>query len=164
MNNLRTPTKSTKKRSLGSDHTSVEEDDGYDTDATVLDSPYDVEKQRELEREYNKKRLNRQNREYERRQLLTDTVPPTVILDRKTEEPFYIKNSEGILEVVTSENIRNGDTFYNKDGRQVIPEFLDFSKELGGKLRRIRRLRKKTRKSRKAKKSRKSRKVRKVRK
>jgi hypothetical protein len=164
MNNLRTPTKSTKKRSIESDHTSVEEDDGYDTDATVLDSPYDIEKQRELEREYNKKRFNRQNEEYERRQLLPDAVDSTVILDRKTDKPFYIKNSEGILEVVTSASIRNGNTFYNSDGQQITPEFLDFSREIGGKLRRIRRLRKKTRKSRKTKKSRKSRRVRKVRK
>ena len=158
MSDLRTPTK---KRSLESDHTSVEEDDGYDTDATVIASPYNIEKQRLWEREYKKEKLDRQNQEYDRRQLVQDIVAPTVILDRKTENPFYIRNSEGELETVTSANIRTSNTFYNKDGEPVVPEFLLFSDEKGGKLRRkTRRLRKKSKKSkrRKNKKSRKSRK------
>ena len=93
-------------------------------------------------------------------QLLPDFVPPTIILDRRTEQPFYIKNSEGILETVTSANVRNGNTFYNIYGEQINPEFLDFTGEFGGKVRRkTRRLRKKIRKSRrKNKKSKKSRK------
>jgi hypothetical protein len=158
MSDLRTPTK---KRSLESDHTSVEEDDGYDTDATVITSPYDIEKQRVWEREYKKEKLDRQNEEYERRQLIPKDISPTIILDRKTENPFYIKNSEGELETVTSANIRGTNAFYNKDGEPIVPEFLLFSDEKGGKLRRkTRRLRKKSKKSRrrKNKKSRKSRK------
>ena len=154
MSNLRTPTK---KRSVDSDYTSVEED-GYDTDATVLASPYNIEKQRGLEREHNRERLNRQNREYERRQLIQETISPTIILDRKTENPFYIKNSEGELETVTSANIRDTNTFYNKDGEPIVPEFLLFNDETGGKIRR------KYRKSKKAKKSKKTRKSRKLRK
>jgi hypothetical protein len=156
MNSLRTPKK---KQSDESDHTSAEED-GYETDATVIASPYSVDKQRELERQYKRQQFDRQNEEYERRQLLPDFVPPTIILDRRTEQPFYIKNSEGILETVTSANVRNGNTFYNEDGQQINPEFLDFIGEFGGKVRRkTRRLRKKIRKSRrKNKKSKKSRK------
>ena len=155
MNSLRTPKK---KQSDESDHTSAEED-GYETDATVIASPYSVDKQRELERQYKRQQFDRQNEEYERNQLLPDVVAPTVILDRKTENPFYIKNSEGILETVTSANVRNGNTFYNEDGQQINPEFLDFTGEFGGKVRRkTRRLRKKIRKSRrKNKKSKKSR-------
>jgi len=156
MNSLRTPKK---KQSDESDHTSAEED-GYDTDATIIASPYSVDKQRELERQYKRQQFDRQNEEYERNQLLPDFVPPTIILDRRTEQPFYIKNSEGILETVTSANVRNGNTFYNEDGQQINPEFLDFTGEFGGKVRRkTRRLRKKIRKSRrKNKKSKKSRK------
>lgn len=157
MNNLRTPKK---KRSTESDSTTGEED-GYDTDATIQASPYNVDEQRQLERQYKKEKLDTQNEEYERNQLLPDTVAPTVILDRKTEQPFYIKNSEGILEVVTSSNINSSNnTFYNKDGEQINPTLLDFADERGGKLRRkTRRLRKKSRKSRrKNKKSKKSRK------
>ena len=156
---MNTPTKKTptKKRSE-LDYTTSE--DGYDTDATVIASPYNVDKQRELERQYKRQQFDRQNEEYERNQLLPDFVPPTIILDRRTEQPFYIKNSEGILETVTSANVRNGNTFYNEDGQQINPEFLDFTGEFGGKVRRkTRRLRKKIRKSRrKNKKSKKSRK------
>jgi hypothetical protein len=158
MSDLRTPTK---KRSVDSDRTSVEEDDGYDTDATVLASPYDIEKQRGLEREYNKEKLHRQNREYERRQLIQESISPTIILDRKTENPFYIKNSEGELETVTSANIRDTNTFYNKDGEPIVPEFLLFDGEKGGKIRRKNRRTKKAKKSKKIRKSRKSRKSRK---
>jgi len=156
---MNTPTKKTptKKRSE-LDYTTSE--DGYETDATVVASPYNVNEQRELERQYKRQQFDRQNEEYERNQLLPDFVPPTIILDRRTEQPFYIKNSEGILETVTSANVRNGNTFYNEDGQQINPEFLDFTGEFGGKLRRkTRRLRKKIRKSRrKNKKSKKSRK------
>jgi hypothetical protein len=158
MNNLRTPKK---KRSTESGNTSPE-DDGYDSDTTVIASPYNVDEQRQLERQYKKQKLDTQNEEYARNQLLPDTVSATVILDRKTEQPFYIKNSEGILEVVTSSNINSSNnTFYNKDGEQINPTLLDFTGELGGKIRRrkTRRLRKKSKKSRKPKKkSRKSRK------
>jgi len=157
MNNLRTPKK---KRSTESGSTSAE-DDGYDSDTTVIASPYNVDEQRQLERQYKKQKLDTQNEEYARNQLLPDTVSATVILDRKTEQPFYIKNSEGILEVVTSSNINSSNnTFYNKDGEQINPTLLDFADERGGKLRRkTRRLRKKSRKSRrKNKKSKKSRK------
>ena len=158
---MNTPTKKnpTKKRSE-LDYTTSE--DGYETDATVIASPYNIEKQRVWEREYKKEKLDRQNEEYERNQLLQDFVPPTIILDRRTEQPFYIKNSQGVLETVTSANVRSGNnTFYNIYGEQINPEFLDFTGELGGKIRRrkTRRLRKKLRKSRrKNKKSRKSRK------
>ena len=156
---MNTPTKKTptKKRSE-LDYTTSE--DGYETDATVIASPYSVDKQRELERQYKRQQFDRQNEEYERNQLLPDFVPPTIILDRRTEQPFYIKNSEGILETVTSANVRNGNTFYNIYGEQINPEFLDFTGEFGGKVRRkTRRLRKKIRKSRrKNKKSKKSRK------
>lgn len=157
---MNTPTKKTptKKRSE-LDYTTSE--DGYDTDATVIASPYSVGKQRELEHQYKRQQFNRQNEEYERNQLLSDFVPPTIILDRRTEKPFYIKNSEGVLETVTTANVRNGNnTFYNIYGEQINPEFLDFTGEHGGKIRRkTRRLRKKSRKSRrKNKKSRKSRK------
>jgi hypothetical protein len=157
---MNTPTKKTptKKRSE-LDYTTSE--DGYDTDATVIASPYSVNEQRELERQYKRQQFDRQNEEYERNQLLPDFVPPTIILDRRTEQPFYIKNSEGILETVTSANVRNGNnTFYNIYGEQINPEFLDFTGEHGGKIRRkTRRLRKKLRKSgRKNKKSKKSRK------
>jgi hypothetical protein len=159
MSDLRTPTK---KRPVDSDNTSVEEDEGYDTDATVLASPYNIEKQRGLEREYNKEKLNRQNREYERRQLIQqETISPTIILDRKTENPFYIKNSEGQLETVTSTNIRDANTFYNKDGEPIVPEFLLFGDEKGGKIRRKHR---RTKKAKKSKKTRKSRKLKKSRK
>lgn len=156
MNSLRTPKK---KQSDESDHTSAEED-GYDTDATIIASPYSVDKQRELERQYKRQQFDRQNEEYERNQLLPDFVPPTIILDRRTDKPFYIKNSEGVLETVTSANLRNGNIFYNEDGEQINPEVLDFIGEFGGKVRRkTRRLRKKIRKSRrKNKKSKKSRK------
>ena len=157
---MNTPTKKTptKKRSE-LDYTTSE--DGYETDATVVASPYNVNEQRELERQYKRQQFDRQNEEYERNQLLSDFVPPTIILDRRTEKPFYIKNSEGILETVTSANVRNGNnTFYNIYGEQINPEFLDFTGEHGGKIRRkTRRLRKKLRKSRrKNKKSKKSRK------
>ena len=156
---MNTPTKKTptKKRSE-LDYTTSE--DGYETDATIIASPYSVDKQRELERQYKRQQFDRQNEEYERNQLLPDFVPPTIILDRRTEQPFYIKNSEGILETVTSANVRNGNTFYNEDGQQINPEFLDFTGEFGGKVRRkTRRLRKKIRKSRrKNKQSKKSRK------
>jgi hypothetical protein len=125
---------SAKKRPIDSDHTS-EEEDGYDTDATLpASSPYNREELRELEREYNRKKLERQNREYERRQLLPNVVAPTVILDRKTNREFYIKNSEGELETVTSANIRSGNTFYNEKGQQITPQFLDFTGETGGKI------------------------------
>jgi len=150
----------TKKRSTESGSTSAE-DDGYDSDTTVIASPYNVDEQRQLERQYKKQKLDTQNEEYARNQLLPDTVSATVILDRKTEQPFYIKNSEGILEVVTSSNINSSNnTFYNKDGEQINPTLLDFAGEHGGKIRRkTRRLRKKSKKSRKSKKkSRKSRK------
>ena len=156
---MNTPTKKTTKRRSELDYTTSE--DGYDTDATVIASPYSVDKQRELERQYKRQQFDRQNEEYERNQLLQDFVPPTIILDRRTEQPFYIKNSQGVLETVTSANVRNGNnTFYNIYGEQINPEFLDFTGELGGKiLRKTRRLRKKLRKSRrKNKKSRKSRK------
>lgn len=152
---MNTPTK--KRSEL--DYTTSE--DGYETDATVVASPYNVDEQRELERQYKRQQFDRQNEEYERNQLLPDFVLPTIILDRRTEKPFYIKNSEGILETVTSANVRNGNnTFYNIYGEQINPEFLDFTGEHGGKIRRkTRRLRKKLRKSRrKNKKSRKSRK------
>jgi|LauGreSBDMM110SN_4_FD.fasta_scaffold00768_3 hypothetical protein len=157
---MNTPTKKTpptKKRSE-LDYTTSE--DGYETDATVVASPYNVNEQRELERQYKRQQFDRQNEEYERNQLLQDFVPPTIILDRKTENPFYIKNSEGELETVTSANIRGTNTFYNIDGEKIVPEFLLFSDEKGGKLRRkTRRLRKKSKKSRRrSKKSRKSRK------
>jgi len=158
---MNTPTKKTptKKRSE-LDYTTSE--DGYDTDATVIASPYSVDKQRELERQYKRQQFDRQNEEYERNQLLQDFVPPTIILDRRTEQPFYIKNSQGVLETVTSANVRNGNnTFYNIYGEQINPTLLDFADERGGKLRRrkTRRLRKKSKKSRKPKKkSRKSRK------
>lgn len=158
MNNLRTPKK---KRSTESDSTTAEEDDGYGSDTTVIASPYNVDEQRQLERQYKKQKFDTQNEEYARNQLLPDTIASTVILDRKTEQPFYIKNSEGILEVVTSSNINSSNnTFYNKDGEQINPTLLDFADERGGKLRRkTRRLRKKSRKSRrKNKKSKKSRK------
>ena len=159
MNNLRTPTK---KRLAESEHTSVEDTDGYDTDATELASPYDIEKQRVWEGEYKKQKLNKQNKEYEGRQLIPDIISPTIILDRKTENPFYIKNSKGELETVTSANIRSGNTFYNKDGEPIVPEFLLFNDEKGGKLRKkTRHLRKKLKKSRKSRKSRKFRKSRK---
>jgi hypothetical protein len=159
MSSVRRPTTPPKKQTDDSDHMSAEED-GYETDATVVASPYNVNEQRVWEREYKKEKLNRQNEEYERNQLLPDFVPPTVILDRRTYKPFYIKNSEGVLETVTSANLRNGNIFYNEDGEQINPEVLDFTSELGGKIRRkTRRLRKKVRKSRrKNKKSRKSRK------
>ena len=150
----------TKKRPQDSQEYTTSED-GYDTDATVIASPYSVNEQRELERQYKRQQFDRQNEEYERNQLLQDFVPPTIILDRRTEQPFYIKNSEGILETVTSANVRNGNnTFYNIYGEQINPEFLDFTGEHGGKIRRkTRRLRKKLRKlGRKNKKSRKSRK------
>ena len=158
---MNTPTKKTptKKRSE-LDYTTSE--DGYETDATVIASPYSVDKQRELERQYKRQQFDRQNEEYERNQLLPDFVPPTIILDRRSNKPFYIKNSQGVLETVTSANVRSGNnTFYNIYGEQINPEFLDFTGELGGKIRRrkTRRLRKKLRKSRrKNKKSRKSRK------
>jgi|UniRef100_A0A6C0CW18 hypothetical protein len=157
---MNTPTKKTptKKRSE-LDYTTSE--DGYDTDATVIASPYNVNEQSELERQYKRQQFDRQNEEYERNQLLPDFVPPTIILDRRTNKPFYIKNSEGILETVTSANVRNGNnTFYNIYGEQINREFLDFTGELGGKVRRKTRcLRKKLRKSRrKNKKSKKSRK------
>jgi uncharacterized membrane protein YcfT len=157
---MNTPTKKTptKKRSE-LDYTTSE--DGYETDATVIASPYSVDKQRELERQYKRQQFDRQNEEYERNQLLPDFVPPTIILDRRTEQPFYIKNSQGVLVTVTSANVRNGNTFYNIYGEQINPEFLDFTGELGGKIRtrKTRRLRKKLRKSRrKNKKSKKSRK------
>ncbi len=157
---MNTPTKKTptKKRSELEYTTS---EDGYETDATIIASPYSVDKQRELERQYKRQQFDKQNEEYERNQLLPDFVPPTIILDRRTNKPFYIKNSEGILETVTSANVRNGNnTFYNIYGEQINPEFLDFTGELGGKVRRkTQRLRKKLRKSRrKNKKSKKSRK------
>ena len=149
MSDLKTPTK---KRSAESDHTSVEEDDGYDTDTTIPASPYDIEKQRVWEREYKKEKLDKQNQEYERRQLMPSyEISPTVIVDRKTENPFYIKNAEGQLETVTSANIRSDNTFYNKDGERIVPEFLFFDNEKGGKIRRkTRRLRKKSRKNKKS--------------
>ncbi len=156
---MNTPTKKATKKRSELDYTTSE--DGYDTDATVVASPYNINEQRELERQYKRQQFDRQNEEYERNQLLTDFVPPTIILDRKTEQPFYIKNSQGVLETVTSANVRNGNnTFYNIYGEQINPEFLDFTGEHGGKLRRkTRRLRKKLRKSRrKNKKSKKSRK------
>jgi len=150
---MNTPQK--KRISRESDYTTSE--DGYDTDSTVLASPYDIEKQRVWERENKKRKLDRQNEEYERRQLLRDVVPPTVVLDRKTNQPFYIKKSEGVFEIVTTANIRNSNIFYNKDGQQINPVFLDFTNESGGKLRRkTQRIRKKSRKSRKPRKSRKS--------
>lgn len=143
-----------KKRPAESGHTSVEDtdDDGYDTDSTEIASPYDIDKQRVWEREYKRERLDKQNQEYERRQLMPQQpISPTVIVDRKTDNPFYIKNAEGQLETVTSANIRNGNTFYNKDGEQIVPEFLFFDNEKGGKSRRrrrkTRRIRKKSRKS-----------------
>lgn len=160
MSDLGTPP--TKKRSVDSDRNNTEEDDGYNTDATVMASPYNIEKQRGLEREYNREKLHRQNREYERRQLIQqETISPTIILDRKTENPFYIKNSEGKLETVTSANIRDTNTFYNKDGEPIVPEFLLFNDETGGKIRRKHRKSKKAKKSKKTRKSRKSRKSRK---
>ena len=161
MSDLRTPTK---KRPVDSDRIGAEEDDGYDTDATEFASPYNIEKQRIWERESKKQKLDRQNEEYERRrQPTSEIISPTIILDRKTENPFYIKNSEGELETVTSANIHYTNTFYNKNGEPIVPEFLLFNDEKGGKIRRkTRRLRKKSRKSRrKNKKSRKSRKSRK---
>lgn len=153
---MNTPTK--KRSEL--DYTTSE--DGYETDATVAASPYNVNEQRELERQYKRQQFDRQNEEYERNQLLPDFVPPTIIVDRRTDKPFYIKNSEGVLETVTSANIRNGNNiFYNIYGEQINPEFLDFTGEHGGKIQRKtrRRIRKKLRKSRrKNKKSKKSRK------
>ena len=151
----------TKKRSQDSSQYTTSED-GYETDATEIASPYNVGEQRELERQYKRQQFDRQNEEYERNQLLPDVVLPTIILDRRTDKPFYIKNSEGILETVTSANVRNGNnTYYNIYGEQINPEFLDFTGEHGGKIRRkTRRLRKKSKKSkrRKNKKSKKSRK------
>ena len=141
----------TKKRSELEYTTS---EDGYDTDATEIASPYNVNELRELEQQYKRQQLDRQNEEHERNQLLPDLVLPTIILDRRTDKPFYIKNSEGILETVTSANVRNGNnTYYNIYGEQINPEFLDFTGEHGGKIRRkTRRLRKKSKKSRKSKK------------
>lgn len=149
----------TKKRSQDYPEYTTSED-GYETDATEIASPYNVGEQRELERQYKRQQFDRQNEEYDRNQLLPDFVPPTIIVDRKTEQPFYMKNSEGVLETVTSANIHNGNTFYNIYGEQINPEFLDFTGEHGGKIRKkTRRLRKKSRKSRrKNQKSRKSRK------
>ncbi len=158
MNNLRTPEK---KRTSDSDHTSAEEDDGYGSDTTIIASPYNVDEQRQIERQYKKQKLDTQNEEYARNQLLPDTVSATVILDRKTEKPFYIKNSEGVLELATSSNIHSSNSsFYNEDGEQINPTLLNFTYERGGKLRRkTRRQRKKSRKSmRKNKKSKKSKK------
>ena len=151
----------TKKRPQGSQEYTTSED-GYDTDATEIASPYNVNELRELEQQYKRQQLDRQNEEHERNQLLPDFVLPTIILDRRTDKPFYIKNSEGILETVTSANVGNGNnTYYNIYGEQINPEFLDFTGEHGGKIRRKtrQRLRKKSKKSRKSKKkSRKSRK------
>ena len=154
-----TPTEKTTKKRSELEYTTSE--DGYDTDATVAASPYNVNEIRELENQYKRQQLVRQNQEYEERQLLPNFVAPTIILDRRTNKPFYIKNSEGILETVTSANVGNGNnTYYNIYGEQINPEFLDFTGEHGGKIRRkTRRLRKKSKKSRKSKKkSRKSRK------
>ena len=150
----------TKKRPQDSQEYTTSED-GYDTDATVAASPYNVSELRELEQQYKRQQLDRQNQEYEERQLDQDFVLPTIIINRITNKPFYIKNSEGILETVTSANVGNGNnTYYNIYGEQINPEFLDFTGEHGGKIRRkTRRLRKKSKKSRKSKKkSRKSRK------
>jgi len=156
---MNTPTKKTTKKRSELEYTTSE--DGYETDATVAASPYNVSELRELEQQYKRQQLDRQNQKYEERQLDQDFVAPTIILDRRTDKPFYIKNSEGILETVTSANVRNGNnTYYNIYGEQINPEFLDFTGEHGGKIRRkTRRLRKKSKKSRKSKKkSRKSRK------
>lgn len=150
----------TKKRPQDSQEYTTSED-GYDTEATVAASPYNVNEIRELEHQYKRQQLDRQNEQHERNQLLPDFVAPTIIIDRITNKAFYIKNSEGILETVTSANVRNGNnTYYNIYGEQINPEFLDFTGEHGGKVRRkTRRLRKKSKKSRKSKKkSRKSRK------
>lgn len=151
----------TKKRPQDSQEYTTSED-GYDTDATVAASPYNVNELRELEQQYKRQQLDRQNQEYEERQLDQDFVAHTIILDRRTNKAFYIKNSEGILETVTSANVGNGNnTYYNIYGEQINPEFLDFTGEHGGKIRRkTRRLRKKSKKSkrRKNKKSKKSRK------
>lgn len=151
----------TKKRPQDSQEYTTSED-GYDTDATVAASPYNVDELRKLEQQYKRQQLVRQNQEYEERQLVQDFVLPTIIINRITDKPFYIKNSEGILETVTSANVGNGNnTYYNIYGEQINPEFLDFTGEHGGKIRRkTRRLRKKSKKSkrRKNKKSKKSRK------
>ncbi len=108
---------------------------------------------RELEQQYKRQQLDRQNQKYEERQLDQDFVAPTIILDRRTNKAFYIKNSEGILETVTSANVGNGNnTYYNIYGEQINPEFLDFTGEHGGKIRRkTRRLRKKSKKSKRRK-------------
>lgn len=158
---MNTPTKKTTKKRSELDYTTSE--DGYDTEATVAASPYNVNEIRELEHQYKRQQLDRQNEQHERNQLLPNFVAPTIILDRRTDKPFYIKNSEGILETVTSANVGNGNnTYYNIYGEQINPEFLDFTGEHGGKIRRKtrRRLRKKSKKSkrRKNKKSKKSRK------
>jgi len=145
----------TKKRSQDSSQYTTSED-GYETDATEIASPYNVGEQRELERQYKRQQFDRQNEEYERNQLLQDFVPPTIIVDRRTEQPFYIKNSEGILETVTSANVHNGNnTFYNIYGEQINPEFLDFTGEHGGKIRKKTRRIRRYKKTRKTKKSRK---------
>ena len=137
MDDLRTPTK---KRPLDNDY-------GYDTE---LASPYDVEKEKEWYIQNMREKIQRQNDDYDRRQMLPyDNPPPTVILDRITDKPFYKKNSNGELEIVTSANIRKGDIFYNEDGEEIIPEFLDLTNEGGRKLRR-----KKSKKSKKSKKRR----------
>ena len=103
----------TKKRPQDSQEYTTSED-GYETDATEIASPYNVNELRELEQQYKRQQLDRQNEEHERNQLLPDFVLPTIILDRRTDKPFYIKNSEGILETVTSANVRNGNnTYYN---------------------------------------------------
>ena len=99
--------------------------DGYDTDATILDEDYDSEYERKLREQAAKKR-EENSREIPRtppRKML-GPEPATEMLNRDGQRLFARVAETGELVPYTTNDARNRLPMYDQDGKQLIPKKL----------------------------------------
>jgi hypothetical protein len=100
--------------------------DGYDTDATILDEDYDSEYEREYRREPAAQEAKKNTSEPPRTppRMTYGPEPATEILNRDGQRLFARVAETGKLVPYTTNDAKNGLPIYDQDGKQLIPKKL----------------------------------------
>lgn len=135
-----------------------EADDGYETDATILDEDYDSEYEREYMIKQAAKEREEKSREPPRTppRMMYGPEPATEMRKPDGQQLFAIVAETGELVPYTTNDAKNGLPMYDQDGNVVIPERLFPG---GASKSRRRSAKKRTSRRRKSKRSRRRRKT-----